>query len=222
MGTPAAQVADRDQVSKAAQQTEDAKQACGGQRALEENVQAQQGGQRALKENVQAQQGLQAEEDGEVWDEGGEEEEEMAIDEEVDPAAQVLQPTKPEPSPSPQKPNANSKAEPVPCVPNLSDSSAPRPAPGQATLSKDAIRSRTRRIFTRRGNGQLKVSETIFEEWNKKGSKERKNLELIFQQCGYDPVPTRPNSGCHIHVYTPLMLNLAPLYGTTGAIYSYD
>ena len=74
----------------------------------------------------------------------------------------------------------------TPIVPSLQDTKAPRPKLGTPTLSPDAIRSRSKRIFTPRANGSLKVSREIFDEWHRKGQ-ERKNLEMIFQQCGYDP-----------------------------------
>ena len=71
-------------------------------------------------------------------------------------------------------------------IPDMDDLSAPKPKVGEPTLSAEAIRSRARRIFTKRANGELKVSKEIFDEWHRKGS-ERKNLETIFQQCGYSP-----------------------------------
>ena len=71
-------------------------------------------------------------------------------------------------------------------IPSLQDAKAPRPQLGMPTLSPEAIRSRSKRIFTPRANGSLKVSQAIYDEWHKKGQ-ERKNLEMIFQQCGYDP-----------------------------------
>ena len=79
-------------------------------------------------------------------------------------------------------------------IPDVHDTKAPRPTVGVHTLSPEAIRSRARRIFTPRTNGTLKVSEAIFKEWNRKGSVERKNLEMIFAQCGYSPVPTLNHS----------------------------
>lgn len=72
-------------------------------------------------------------------------------------------------------------------IPVVGDETAPRPELGQPTLSPNAIRQRASRIFTPRANGSLKVSETIYKEWKAKG-KERKTLEQIFAQCGYDPV----------------------------------
>ena len=72
-------------------------------------------------------------------------------------------------------------------IPNLKDGTAPKPTLGAPTISKDAMRARARRIFTPRANGQLKVSQEIFNEWHRKGSKERRNLEQIFAQCGYNP-----------------------------------
>ena len=73
-------------------------------------------------------------------------------------------------------------------VPELGDQTAKKPELGSFQLSPQAIRMRTQRIFQRRSNGQLKVSETIFKEWQGKGAR-RAMLEQIFHQCGYDPVP---------------------------------
>ena len=87
-------------------------------------------------------------------------------------------------APGAQKPPASTDQEP----PSLTDKQAARPAPGECTLSPEALRSRTKRIFTPRANGTLKVSPEVFKDWHKgRGSKERRSLELIFQQCGYDP-----------------------------------
>ena len=72
-------------------------------------------------------------------------------------------------------------------IPDLSDERAPRPQPGELLITPEAMRSRAKRIFTPRANGMLKVSQTIFDEWQRKGSKERKNLEEIFKACGYNP-----------------------------------
>ena len=82
------------------------------------------------------------------------------------------------------------KREPSPShpeIPDIRDQSAARPQVNQHTLSPAAIASRAKRIFTPRANGTLKVSKQIFEEWKKRGSKERKNLEQIFKACGYSP-----------------------------------
>ena len=72
-------------------------------------------------------------------------------------------------------------------IPEISDALAPRPVLGQAQISPEAIRSRSRRIFTKRGDGSKKVSDEIWE-WHSKGPKKRM-LEQIFKQCGYDPDP---------------------------------
>ena len=76
--------------------------------------------------------------------------------------------------------------EPENVIPDIR-AGVPKPQLGAPTLSPEAIRSRAKRIFTPRANGQLKVSAEIYQEWHKKGSKERRNLELIFKQCGYSP-----------------------------------
>ena len=104
----------------------------------------------------------------------------------------------PEPNDEPGKPgpvkNESVTPERTTAIPDVKDGTAPRPQVGVPTLSPDAIRSRARRVFTPRANGSLKVSDAIFKEWNRKGSVERKNLEMIFAQCGYNPVP-RLNHG---------------------------
>ena len=73
-------------------------------------------------------------------------------------------------------------------IPVLGDPSAPKSLVGVHDLNSDAVRQRTKRIFTPRADGSLKVSQAVFDEWKSKG-KERKNLEMIFKQCGYDPDP---------------------------------
>ena len=104
---------------------------------------------------------------------------------------QAESPQKPHQPRDPRKPlEPREPREPPPAqpIPDLYDRSAPRPAKNTLTLSPEAVRARTRRIFTPRTNGSLKVSQLVWDEWNKgKNSKERKNLELIFQACGYDP-----------------------------------
>ena len=95
--------------------------------------------------------------------------------------------TKAEPTPSPKRPRVAEETGMDSLIPHLSDTSASKPRPGEPTLSPGAIKQRARRIFTPRANGTLKVSQTVFNEWQKKNSKERKTLECIFQSCGYDP-----------------------------------
>ncbi len=73
-------------------------------------------------------------------------------------------------------------------VPFTDDPLAEKPELYQHTLSPNAIRQRSQRIFKRRTDGTLKVSQTIFDEWHSKG-KDRKMLEQIFKQCGYDVEP---------------------------------
>ena len=69
-------------------------------------------------------------------------------------------------------------------VPVIGDETAPKPELGKHHISLNAIRCRTRRIFTRKVDGQAKVSETIFQEWQQ-GGQGRRTLEEIFKQCGY-------------------------------------
>lgn len=70
-------------------------------------------------------------------------------------------------------------------IPDLNDDLAPKPILGQSHLSPEAIRSRSRRVFTKRGDGTKKVSEEIWNDWHSKGPK-KQLLEDIFKQCGYD------------------------------------
>lgn len=70
-------------------------------------------------------------------------------------------------------------------IPALGDPHAPKPKLGQHTLSKNAIRCRTNRIFKRKSDGSAKVSEEIFKEWHQ-GGEPRKTLEAIFMQVRYD------------------------------------
>ena len=70
-------------------------------------------------------------------------------------------------------------------IPDMSDALAPKPQLGENSLSRDAIRSRAKRIFTPRADGSRKVSDEIWQDWHSKGPK-KKLLEDIFRQCGYD------------------------------------
>ena len=78
-------------------------------------------------------------------------------------------------------------------IPELGDERAPKPRLGEHHISPEAIRQRTKRVFTPRADGSLKVSQKIFDEWKGRG-KARKDLEEIFKQCGYD-VDLRMQSG---------------------------
>ncbi len=73
-------------------------------------------------------------------------------------------------------------------IPELGDEGAPKSKVGTHDISKEAIRQRSKRIFTPRADGTLKVSQKIYEEWKGKG-RGRRCLELIFKQVGYDPEP---------------------------------
>ena len=70
-------------------------------------------------------------------------------------------------------------------VPDIEDQHAPRFETYEHHLSENAIRQRTKRIFTPRVDGSLKVSAKIFNEWKGKGPA-RKSLEQIFKSVGYD------------------------------------
>lgn len=73
-------------------------------------------------------------------------------------------------------------------IPEISDELAPKFQVGEPQLSPAAIKSRAKRIFTKRADGSKKVSDEIWCDWKSKGPK-RKLLEEIFKQCGYDPDP---------------------------------
>ena len=73
-------------------------------------------------------------------------------------------------------------------IPDILDASAPKPKLGEHHLSAEAIRSRTKRIFTPRADGSRKVSDEIWNDWKAKGSR-KKLLEDIFKRCGYDSEP---------------------------------
>lgn len=76
-----------------------------------------------------------------------------------------------------------------PSIPLVTDTKACKPKAGEIQLTKGAINARMRRIFTPLCNGKLKVSQQIMDDWHSGGakSKKRRNLEQIFQLCGYDP-----------------------------------
>ena len=71
-------------------------------------------------------------------------------------------------------------------VPDMDNMDAPRFEKHEHHLTPNAIRCRSRRIFTPRVDGSKKVSETILKEWHGRGQP-RKDLETIFKQCGYNP-----------------------------------
>ena len=80
-------------------------------------------------------------------------------------------------------------------IPALNDTKAPKPHVGQHDISPEAVKQRAKRIFTPRADGSLKVSQQIFDEWKGKGPR-RRNLEMIFKQCGYDPEPSLSFKNC--------------------------
>ena len=71
-------------------------------------------------------------------------------------------------------------------IPDISDALAPRFKTHEHHLTPEAIRSRSKRIFTKRADGSKKVSDEIWNDWKSKGNK-RRLLEDIFKRCGYDP-----------------------------------
>ena len=78
------------------------------------------------------------------------------------------------------------QSEKFPEVPCITDKNAPKFKVGEHHVSENAIRQRAKRIFTKRVDGSMKVSETIYNEWKGRGGP-RKTLEQIFKNCGYDP-----------------------------------
>lgn len=70
-------------------------------------------------------------------------------------------------------------------VPDVDDKNAPRPKVGEIRLSRSAINSRLRRIMKPDVHGNFKVSEAIIQDFH--SAKNRKNIDQIFQMCGYDP-----------------------------------
>ena len=70
-------------------------------------------------------------------------------------------------------------------IPDLRDTHAPKPTPGVVRISSQAMEARLRRVFTPNVRGQFKVPAEIVSQFkNKKG---RRNLEAIFQSCGFSP-----------------------------------
>lgn len=71
-------------------------------------------------------------------------------------------------------------------VPNLDDTTKPRPMPGTLHLSEGAIDQRLRRLMTPKANGQYKVSKDIVDMFNA-GGKGKTNVFHMFQSVGFDP-----------------------------------
>ena len=69
-------------------------------------------------------------------------------------------------------------------VPDLLDTQAQAPKPGDVRLSSTAINSRLKRVFTPNVNGEYKVPAEIVKQWQCK-RKGRKSLEQVFQSCGF-------------------------------------
>ena len=84
-------------------------------------------------------------------------------------------------------------------VPDINNKAAPRPVLGAPQISEAAVRQRAARIFKPRCDGSLKVSEKIFKEWKNKG-RDRRRLEQIFKQCGYDADPCWQNSSINVYL----------------------
>ena len=86
-------------------------------------------------------------------------------------------------------------------IPDVRDALAPKPRVQDHHLSPEAVRSRTKRIFTPRADGSKKVSEEIWNDWKAKGSR-RKLLEDIFKRCGYDPETCLKIKYCYCHFFS--------------------
>lgn len=91
--------------------------------------------------------------------------------------------TTPTSVPSPQSENSDVSDS---AIPDVKDSEAKRPKAGVVRLSNEAIYHRMRRVFHPTGTKSKKVSDELVKQWDK-GGKSRKNLEQIFQSCGYSP-----------------------------------
>ena len=71
-------------------------------------------------------------------------------------------------------------------IPDILDTSVPKPTPGVLRISQDAIQARLRRVFTPNVKGEFKVSNDIVQQWRNK-KKGRKSLEQVFQSVGFSP-----------------------------------
>ena len=70
-------------------------------------------------------------------------------------------------------------------VPTMGDQNATQPTAGKLRVSESALYHRMYRVFHPR-NGNKKVSDAMIKQWDK-GGKSRKNLQQVFQACGYNP-----------------------------------
>ena len=71
-------------------------------------------------------------------------------------------------------------------IPEINNNDAEQPDPRTIRLSRKAIESRMRRVFEPNVKGEFKVSPEIIKQWKDK-KRGRKNLEQVFQSCGFDP-----------------------------------
>lgn len=73
-------------------------------------------------------------------------------------------------------------------IPLVTDTKALRPKAGELQLSQNAINARLRRVMTPTLKGKTKVSQEIVNDWHSSGpsGKKRKQLQQIFQLCGYN------------------------------------
>lgn len=84
-------------------------------------------------------------------------------------------------------------------IPDILDTSIPKPTPGVLRISQEAIQARLRRVFTPNVAGKYKVSTEIVQQWRNK-KKGRKSLEQMFQSVGF--CPDARIKGCMI-VFVP-------------------
>lgn len=84
-------------------------------------------------------------------------------------------------------------------IPDILDTSIPKPTPGVLRISQEAIQARLRRVFTPNVAGQYKISTEIVQQWRNK-KKGRKSLEQMFQSVGF--CPDARIKGCMI-VFVP-------------------
>lgn len=75
-------------------------------------------------------------------------------------------------------------------IPEIGDSTVSKPKVGVVRLSSDAIDARLRRVFRPNINGTYKVGAEIVKQKNKKA---RRNIEQLFQSCGFSPDRDWPN-----------------------------
>ena len=111
--------------------------------------------------------------------------------------------SQPEPKRSAKAPAGDGRPAPTPCrsalgdedIPEFDDVDATRPVAGVVRISLQAMEARLRRIFTPNSKGLYKVSQELVQQFKQK--KGRRNLEQLFQSCGFDPdLGSKTVTGC--------------------------